>query len=177
MFASNTSLKSWNLTSFIVHLSANWCLHPQNSTFLWVDLIKFTAQPKPKGHHKVTSVHLHYYSCVNCVVCCRWDLKHVPSHGKFTWGSFLSSLWIADISLLLGDDGGGDDDDEEKLPSCGDYIMHFVTLFWKLLFAFVPPTGEIVCWATCLYIAHYWPESDVPGMGTHNFVTFINFKY
>jgi hypothetical protein len=21
--------------------------------------------------------------------------------------------------------------------------MHFITLFWKLLFAFVPPTGEI----------------------------------
>jgi hypothetical protein len=46
--------------------------------------------------------------------------------------------------LFLGDDGGGDDDDEEKLPSCADYVMHFVTLFWKLLFAFVPPTGEMV---------------------------------
>ncbi|KAJ9576813.1 hypothetical protein L9F63_006587, partial [Diploptera punctata] len=42
--------------------------------------------------------------------------------------------------LVVGDDGGGDDDDDEKLPSCGDYIMHFLTLFWKLLFAFVPPT-------------------------------------
>nr|CAD7200013.1 unnamed protein product [Timema douglasi] len=39
----------------------------------------------------------------------------------------------------LGDDGGGEDD-EEKQPSCGDYVMHFITLFWKLLFAFVPPT-------------------------------------
>jgi hypothetical protein len=55
-------------------------------------------------------------------------------------------------SFLTGDDGGGEDDDEEKLPSCGDYIMHFVTLFWKLLFAFVPPTGEIVCQVACLCI-------------------------
>ena len=36
---------------------------------------------------------------------------------------------------------GDADSEEEKLPSCGDYIMHFITVFWKLLFAFVPPTG------------------------------------
>merc|ERR1712209_21286 len=43
-----------------------------------------------------------------------------------------------------------DDDDEEgeegeegepKMPSCGDYIMHFLTLPWKLIFAVIPPTG------------------------------------
>merc|ERR1712109_1083 len=43
----------------------------------------------------------------------------------------------------------GDDDEEgeegeegeEKMPSCGDYIMHFLTLPWKLIFAFIPPTA------------------------------------
>merc|ERR1711902_15655 len=30
---------------------------------------------------------------------------------------------------------------EEKMPSCGDYIMHFLTLPWKLIFAIIPPTG------------------------------------
>jgi solute carrier family 8 (sodium/calcium exchanger) len=30
---------------------------------------------------------------------------------------------------------------EEKMPSCGDYIMHFLTLPWKLIFAFIPPTA------------------------------------
>jgi len=30
---------------------------------------------------------------------------------------------------------------EEKMPSCGDYIMHFLTLPWKLLFALIPPTA------------------------------------
>merc|ERR1711972_1104307 len=29
----------------------------------------------------------------------------------------------------------------EKMPSCGDYIMHFLTLPWKLIFAFIPPTA------------------------------------
>ncbi|XP_023723619.1 sodium/calcium exchanger 3 isoform X2 [Cryptotermes secundus] len=48
--------------------------------------------------------------------------------------------FIEAITVSPGDDGGGDDDEEEKLPSCGDYVMHFITLFWKLLFAFVPPT-------------------------------------
>ena len=28
------------------------------------------------------------------------------------------------------------------MPSCGDYIMHFLTLPWKLIFAFIPPTGK-----------------------------------
>ena len=43
-----------------------------------------------------------------------------------------------------GDDEGDDDDEdaEEKLPSCMDYVMHFLTIFWKVLFAFVPPTGK-----------------------------------
>lgn len=44
----------------------------------------------------------------------------------------------------------GDDDDEcgvEKLPSCCDYAMHFLTVFWKLLFVFVPPTDYWNGWA------------------------------
>lgn len=51
------------------------------------------------------------------------------------------------LRCSLGDDNGAsqktgnDDDDDEPSPSCGDYIMHFLTLFWKLLFAFIPPTG------------------------------------
>jgi len=36
-----------------------------------------------------------------------------------------------------GEEGEG----EEKMPTCGDYIMHFLTLFWKILFALIPPAG------------------------------------
>merc|ERR1712241_1414375 len=35
----------------------------------------------------------------------------------------------------------GDDDEEEKMPTCGDYIMHFLTLFWKVIFSFIPPAA------------------------------------
>lgn len=47
--------------------------------------------------------------------------------------------------ILTGDEGGsggGGDDDDRPTPSCTDYFMHFLTLFWKLLFAFIPPTGK-----------------------------------
>ena len=49
---------------------------------------------------------------------------------------------------FVGDDGdeeeGGEEgeEQEEKLPSCMDYVMHFVTVFWKVLFALIPPTGQ-----------------------------------
>merc|ERR1712109_65183 len=37
--------------------------------------------------------------------------------------------------------GEGDEEGEEKMPTCGDYIMHFLTLFWKVIFAVIPPAG------------------------------------
>ncbi|XP_056330028.1 sodium/calcium exchanger 2b [Danio aesculapii] len=50
--------------------------------------------------------------------------------------------------------GDGDEDDEEgreeRPPSCSDYVMHFVTVFWKVLFAFVPPTEYWNGWACFL---------------------------
>lgn len=47
--------------------------------------------------------------------------------------------FVEAITVSAGEDD--DEENEEKLPSCGDYIMHFITVFWKLLFALVPPTG------------------------------------
>ncbi|KAM9319143.1 LOW QUALITY PROTEIN: sodium/calcium exchanger 2b [Pholidichthys leucotaenia] len=46
--------------------------------------------------------------------------------------------------------GDGDDEEEgreEHLPSCYDYAMHFLTIFWKVLFACVPPTEYWNGWA------------------------------
>lgn len=42
-----------------------------------------------------------------------------------------------------GEDGVGEGKEkEEPTPTVADYVIHFLTLFWKLMFAFVPPTGE-----------------------------------
>lgn len=38
--------------------------------------------------------------------------------------------------------GGVTNGDNEKPLTCKDYILHFITFFWKFLFAFVPPTSK-----------------------------------
>ncbi|XP_056135831.1 sodium/calcium exchanger 1a isoform X13 [Lampris incognitus] len=52
-------------------------------------------------------------------------------------------------AITVSSAGDDDDDDcgEEKLPSCFDYVMHFLTVFWKVLFALVPPTDYWNGWA------------------------------
>merc|ERR1712080_738742 len=58
-----------------------------------------------------------------------------------------SSSWLDQFSeaftVQADDDEEGEEGEEgeEKMPSCGDYIMHFLTLPWKLIFAFIPPTA------------------------------------
>ncbi|MED6261324.1 Sodium/calcium exchanger 1, partial [Ataeniobius toweri] len=63
--------------------------------------------------------------------------------GTNTW----REQFVEAITVSSGDD---DDDDEcgtERMPSSFDYVMHFLTVFWKLLFAFVPPTDYWNGWA------------------------------
>merc|ERR1711931_574498 len=57
-----------------------------------------------------------------------------------------SSSWLDQFSEAFTVQADDDEEEEgeegeEKMPSCGDYIMHFLTLPWKLIFAFIPPTG------------------------------------
>ncbi|XP_065097159.1 sodium/calcium exchanger 1a isoform X3 [Paramisgurnus dabryanus] len=54
--------------------------------------------------------------------------------------------FVEAITVSSGDD---DDDEcgEEKMPSCFEYVMHFLTVFWKVMFAFVPPTDYWNGWA------------------------------
>ncbi len=52
------------------------------------------------------------------------------------------------IDILEDDDDdvvdSGDDAEEEgdKPATCKDYMLHFISFFWKFLFAFVPPTSN-----------------------------------
>ncbi|XP_008419298.1 sodium/calcium exchanger 1a isoform X3 [Poecilia reticulata] len=63
-----------------------------------------------------------------------------------------TNSWREQFVEAITVSSGGDDDDEEKMPSCFDYVMHFLTVFWKLLFAFVPPTDYWNGWA-CFVIS------------------------
>ena len=51
------------------------------------------------------------------------------------------------IYWFIGDEDDDEEVAEEKLPSWFDYVMHFLTIFWKLLFALVPPTDIWSGWA------------------------------
>lgn len=51
------------------------------------------------------------------------------------------------ITVNAGDEDDEEDDGTEKMPSCSDYVIHFFTIFWKVLFAFVPPTDCFGGWA------------------------------
>jgi len=56
--------------------------------------------------------------------------------------------WICPIGDDDEEEGEEGEEAEEKMPTCGDYIMHFLTLFWKVLFAIIPPAGnEPIIWS------------------------------
>merc|ERR1712128_392819 len=66
-----------------------------------------------------------------------------------------SSSWLEQFSDAFTVQAEDDDEEgeegeeaEEKMPSCGDYIMHFLTLPWKLIFAFIPPPAIYGGYAT-----------------------------
>uniref|UniRef100_A0A8C6TKM3 Solute carrier family 8 member 2a n=1 Tax=Neogobius melanostomus TaxID=47308 RepID=A0A8C6TKM3_9GOBI len=50
--------------------------------------------------------------------------------------------FIEAVTVSAGDEG-----EEQRVPSCFDYFMHILCLFWKILFAFVPPTEYWNGWA------------------------------
>ncbi|KOX71029.1 Sodium/calcium exchanger 2 [Melipona quadrifasciata] len=45
------------------------------------------------------------------------------------------------LTVSSGDDDEGEGTGEAAAPSTLDYLMHGLTILWKVLFAFVPPTG------------------------------------
>ena len=66
-----------------------------------------------------------------------------------------TSSWKEQFKEALTVSAGDDDDDEDgedgeeggSEPGCMDYVMHFLTVPWKLLFAFIPPTDILGGWA------------------------------
>merc|ERR1719206_1479463 len=52
-----------------------------------------------------------------------------------------TSSWVEQFTDALTVQVEDDEEAEEKAPSMSDYIMHFLTLPWKLIFALIPPTS------------------------------------
>ncbi|XP_071354581.1 sodium/calcium exchanger 3 isoform X3 [Trachinotus anak] len=67
--------------------------------------------------------------------------------GTNSWrDQFMEAITVSAV------DEDEEDTGEERLPSCFDYVMHFLTVFWKVLFACVPPTDYMNGWA-CFIIS------------------------
>jgi len=83
----------------------------------------------------------------------------------------VDKLLVANTSMLVGTSSwreqfieafdvgaGGDDDGEEgedgepSQPGVFDYVLHYLSLFWKILFAFCPPTDILGGWA-CFWVS------------------------
>lgn len=112
-------------------------------------LRKILEAGKPAlGENKVAEVHI-----VECS-----DFKNTIDSmlEKKNMASFLrSSSWYEQFKEAFDVSAGDDDDDdsdEEVEPSYYDYFMHYLSLIWKVLFAFVPPTDIWGGWA-CFWVS------------------------
>eukprot|EP00440_Ansanella_granifera_P055237 gb/GFBE01059879.1/.p1 GENE.gb/GFBE01059879.1/~~gb/GFBE01059879.1/.p1 ORF type:complete len:846 (+),score=191.75 gb/GFBE01059879.1/:1-2538(+) len=47
---------------------------------------------------------------------------------------------------VLGGEDEGDDEEDKQVPTVADYVVHVVTLPWKLFFALIPPTDYCGGW-------------------------------
>ncbi|KAL5108452.1 Sodium/calcium exchanger 3 [Taenia crassiceps] len=104
------------------------------------------------------------FTCLRVTIKESTELKNTVDrlikHGK--WVLFVgTSSWKEQFVDALTVNAGDDDDLEAiaeggvKMPSCMDYVMHFLTVFWKVLFAFVPPTeyaGGWVCFVVSIIV-------------------------
>ncbi|XP_026105011.1 sodium/calcium exchanger 2-like isoform X2 [Carassius auratus] len=76
----------------------------------------------------------HLPQCENTVDRLLKDTNLADVIGTHSWREqFIEAVTV---SAGEGDEEGG----EPQQPSCCDYFMHAVTVFWKILFAFIPPT-------------------------------------
>uniref|UniRef100_UPI0037E83AB1 sodium/calcium exchanger 2a isoform X2 n=1 Tax=Semicossyphus pulcher TaxID=241346 RepID=UPI0037E83AB1 len=54
--------------------------------------------------------------------------------------------FIEAVTVSAGD-GDEEEGQEQRMPNCFDYFMHILCIFWKILFACVPPTEYWNGWA------------------------------
>jgi len=119
-------------------------------------LRKILEAGKPAlGENKIAEVHI--------VECQEFKNTIDSMLGKANMASFLkSSSWAEQFKEAFEVSAGDDDDDdaEEVDPSYYDYFMHYLSLIWKVLFAFVPPTDIWGGWAC------FWSSISMIGVLT-----------
>jgi len=119
-------------------------------------LRKILEAGKPAlGENKIAEVHI--------VECQEFKNTIDSMLGKAGGASFLkSSSWAEQFKEAFEVSAGDEDDEdaEEVDPSYYDYFMHYLSLVWKIIFAFVPPTDIWGGWAC------FWSSISMIGVLT-----------
>ncbi|XP_062616648.1 sodium/calcium exchanger 2-like isoform X6 [Saccostrea cucullata] len=63
--------------------------------------------------------------------------------------------WAGQFKNAMSIEGGQDDDGNDIPPTFMDYLLHFLTFFWKLLGAMVPPTTLLGAWPAFVFSLVY----------------------
>ncbi len=94
---------------------------------------------------QVESNHFSGYACFYICDMIYAVLVHIKTHKRVIGDSHVYLYLSLFLSFLSGE--GDEEGGEPQQPSCCDYFMHAATVFWKILFAFVPPTEYFNGWA------------------------------
>lgn len=86
---------------------------------------------------QVESNHFGVYACFYICEMIYAVFVPIKTHKRLFQVKFYLYLSLF-LSLFSGE--GDEEGGEPQQPSCCDYFMHTVTVFWKILFAFIPPT-------------------------------------
>ncbi|KAM3857782.1 sodium/calcium exchanger 1-like [Diretmus argenteus] len=159
---SSSSMGLHSPSSMGLHSPSSMGLHSPSSMGLHSPSSMGLHSPSSMGLHSPSSMGLHSPSSSHRAMCHHGF--RVAEEVQTIWHSTVDKLIKkTNLALVVGSSSwreqfvsavtvsAGDDDEEEsgeeRLPSCFDYIMHFLTVFWKVLFAFVPPTEYWNGWA------------------------------
>ncbi|XP_061162803.1 sodium/calcium exchanger 2-like isoform X6 [Saccostrea echinata] len=63
--------------------------------------------------------------------------------------------WAGQFKNAMSIEGGQDDDGNDIPPTFMDYLLHFLTFFWKILGAMVPPTTLLGAWPAFVFSLVY----------------------
>ena len=106
-------------------------------------LLAFTIPPHPLAVPSSPHAPPPPFSDFNTVISRLMNLTNANIHAveiqRQTWGEQIKEALTVN---------GGDVENATNM----DYVMHFVTFFWKVLFSLVPPTGMLGGWP-CFFVS------------------------
>nr|AKN21458.1 slc8a-4 [Schmidtea mediterranea] len=91
------------------------------------------------GSISIVQIHIHESSSFKSVVD-----KLIKQNNLSK--SISSTSWKEQFTDALTVYGGDSEDGSESEPQLISFILHYITVFWKVLFAFIPPTDYLGGW-------------------------------